>query len=105
MFIQNLLVYKVSKPQNWKILPHDFFIGIVPIDDDHRKIILRLKGSLENNELNYVLETVSIGKELNLSIDDEYLSEYLTETHDIVVNYFIEFLTDELHKSIGTEFR
>jgi len=91
----------IKIPEDWKIKPHDFFIGIVPYEDKNRKIILRLKGTTDKDDLLYRLETVSIGTDLKIPIEKEKLSNYLSETHDIIEHYFIEYLTEEFLSKLG----
>lgn len=94
-----------DKPEILKILPHDFFIGIVPHEDDNKKLVLRLKGIEEGNNLKYNLETEFISKNLKLEIEKEDLANYLTEAHDLIEQYFIEFLTEDLRNKIGMELK
>jgi len=98
----------LTKPSNWKIYPHDIFIGITPFEEDNgEKIIIRLRTppNVQKDADNYEfrLETVFLNRNLAVPLEKEELKDYLTSAHDQINKYFVEFLTPEHHKFIGLE--
>ncbi|MFX1295483.1 MAG: TIGR04255 family protein [Promethearchaeota archaeon] len=97
----------LKKPGNWEILPHDIFIGILPIDEDNEKIILRLKSLKDIKKTDEILqftsEIVYLNRGVLIPVKKDKLKIYLTHAHDQIINYFIEFLTQEHHKILGLE--
>ena len=90
-------------PKRWDLHYHDFFLGIVPFENDEKKIVLRLRGvGLKDENFVFVLETSFISKNLTLRMEGETLKQYLTMAHDEIEIYFIELLEGtELKKQIG----
>ncbi len=95
----------LNTPEDWEILPHDIFIGVLLSQDENEKIIVRLRSlrevEPESSELKYDIETVFIDREIGLKVEAEELNKYLTYAHDKIEQYFIDFLTQELRDKIG----
>lgn len=94
-------------PENWDILPHDIFVGIVPYQEDNIKIILRLRNLNVKNkeELGFTLETVYIHRKAFINLEEGKLESILTNAHDWMEQYFIEFLTEEYKNKLGMEIK
>lgn len=94
------------KPTNdWDIKYHDFFLGIVPFEDQSdkeiKKVVLRLRGiGKENENYKFSLESVFIMRNLSIQIEEELFKIYLNDAHDLIETFFIEFLTQEYQEKL-----
>lgn len=92
-------------PDNWDILPHDIFVGIVPYEKDNIKVVLRFRSFKTENkdELGFSFETVYIHRKAFINLEEINLKNTLTNAHDWMEQYFIELLTEEYRNKLGME--
>jgi len=97
----------LNKPGNWKIYPHDIFIGILPYEEENKKLIMRLRSlpniKKDSDEFEFQLESILIDRNVNLIIEKEKLIDYLTNAHDLIITHFVEILTEEHQKKMRLE--
>jgi len=102
-FIENFQI-DIKLPGDWGLFFHDFYLGIVPFENDYKKMVLRLKGLgiSEDNKYIFSLETLFISKNLEMKIEKEKITSYLNEAHELIEIYFIDLLNQtKLKEKIG----
>lgn len=97
----------IKNPEDWDLLPHDIFIGVLPYEINKTKLVLRLRSLPEvkksSEDLKYILETSYIDREVNILVVENELERYLNDAHKLIEHYFIEFLTEEYLNKLGIE--
>ncbi len=93
----------LSKPDSWDLKFNDIFIGIVPYEQENKKIVLRLRArGIKDNKYIYTLETSLINRNEEILIEKSLLTSFFNEIHDLVELYFIQLIKDtNIQKIIG----
>lgn len=94
---------KLLKKKNWKIDFSDFHLGLVPFNENGKKIILRIK-SRENlpDKYRFSVETVYISRSIQIKMDIGILKQYLDSGHEKISSYFAELIYNtQLQEKIG----
>ncbi|MFW9994933.1 MAG: hypothetical protein ACFFD4_23025, partial [Candidatus Odinarchaeota archaeon] len=95
-------------PRNdyWNIGFEDFFLGIVPYEqelgDGEGKMILRLRGAgKEGNKLKFNLQSTFVVRKITIPFENKMVRLYLSAAHTAATTFFVDFLTDRLKENIG----
>ncbi len=95
----------INKPENWNINFNDFHLGITIIDQENDKFIIRLRGIPNKEKENFLfrLESIYIKKRV-FSIDKkQVLIDELNSTHDAIIDYFYNILSENLKTKLGVK--
>ncbi len=94
----------IETPDNWDIKYNDITFGIKAFEsmEDHQKIILRFKSLPERDEFyKFQIESIFINGNLDININSDELEMKLNNAHNMIVTYFIEFLTEDYKEELG----
>lgn len=91
---------KIEFP-NLKIDWNDFHLGIVPIDDESKKFVIRIRGRTgDDDNYYYFVDSVYSGKKEIQCSDKEILISELSSIHDLLEKYFLKILNDNFKNEI-----
>lgn len=83
---------------------NDFHLGIVPEDDECKKLVIRIRGrNGDKKNYHYFVDSVYSGKKsIPFGEEATFLNE-LTKIHDLLENYFCKILTNNFQKNLFSE--
>lgn len=86
-----------------EVLFNDFHLGIVPIEKENRKGVIRLKArSGEENQYLFILESVFLGRNLGYKVGSSEFLSFLDQAHQNIEKFFIDLLLDKkIQEQIG----
>ena len=97
----------IDPDKNWDISYDDFFLGIVPYQEqkEKTKLVFRLRTIAQNDE-NYLysLETSFMKKDSMIEFDGKLFPMQLDHAHDIIITYFIDFLTKDYQNELNLDY-
>ena len=103
--LRNYFSLNINKPEKWNVDFNDFHIGIKINTQENDKFIIRLRGlpSKEKESFLFRLESLFIKNRTFLIDERSILMNELNKTHDIIINYFFNIMSENLKRILGVE--
>jgi len=103
--LSNFFNLNLNIPEKWNINFNDFHIGIKINTLENEKFIIRLRG-LPNKEIEsflFRLESIYIKKRIFSTNKKQILIDELDNVHDIITEYFLNIISENLKKNLGVK--
>ncbi len=103
--LRNYFSLNINKHEKWKINFNDFHMGININIQENDKFIIRLRGlpSKEKESFLFRLESLYIKNRTFLIDKKSILMDELNKTHEIIINYFFNIMSENLKRILGVE--